>query len=144
MKHLLSRLKIKLFRWQHPEAEQLTESAKQCCQQANEIARKAGAQHVNSAHLLLGILQTDWGKSLDADGSLTQAIQMTIEGTPSDHDETFKPVLEQAIIEARKLQKSTIDPMLLLLGICNLQDSLGGRLLASHPITSDQLRSTMN
>ncbi len=144
MNSILSKLKLKLFRWQHPEAEQLSDAAKQCCKQANQIAIQAGAQKVNTAHLLLAILQTDLAKTLDMDGSLTRATQKTIEQTPSDNTETFKPVLEQAIIEARELQKSVIDPLLLFLGLSTMTNTIGGKLIASNQITTQQIRSIID
>ncbi len=123
---------------------------------AQEEARRLGSGHIGTEHLLLGLLSIGDGiayTALDGFGVTLAKARERVQASPeADTTETFgsppftpetKRALEMALREALGLGNGSIDSGHLLLGLLQVSDSLGVRVMQGLGVDLGRLRETV-
>ena len=134
--------------------EQLSDRARMTMALANQEAMRLNHDIISPEHILLGLLKVDGS---DAMALLTSFnidphtvrlnLEMRVKSGPEmvtigklPQTSAAKKVIEQAILETRRLQHSFVGTMHLLLGLMCVGDSIAARVLSELGLTLEHLR----
>jgi ATP-dependent Clp protease ATP-binding subunit ClpC len=133
--------------------ERFTEKARRVIFFARYEASQFGSPHMETEHLLLGVLREDKGLSLRLLRSLAviESIRLQIEGVSPKREkistsvdlplsEEGKQALIQAIPESESMHSEHVETYHLMLGLLSQEQSLAAEILRQHGVRADQLR----
>ena len=133
--------------------DRFTEGARRAVVAAQDYARSYGHNYIGSEHLLMGLLKDEnceAARSIATHGvhfsDVVQKLDEVLGKGSFEFTDSFgftprtKKILESSLYEARELRRNYVGTEHLLLGLCQTEDSVAGKVLCDAGITPEYVQ----